>query len=78
MERQNQEEFNHVTKHHITQLATKADVSREYVKKLLTGEAPGNTITAKAILAAAKTLNQAIEKGINKATKDLIIIGEND
>lgn len=77
-ESQNLEGLENITGHHITALANKANVSKEYVRLIVTGERETNSAVAKAIMAAAKKLNAAIAKGIIKAERELIIIGEND
>lgn len=62
----------------IRQIAQKADVTRQYVAKILKGQSPMNTITAKAIYAAARALNDSMKKGFSKADEKLQPINEND
>ena len=68
----------YITGKQVTEIAKKANVSREYVRLLLSGEREKKSVRARAILAAAKTLNTAIESGMKRADKKLMLIGEND
>lgn len=78
MESKNLEGVELVVGHHLHELAKKADVSREYVRMIVTGKRRLNTIRAKAIFAAAVKLNNGIKRGTTASEKELIIIGEND
>ena len=75
MESQN---LSQITGYRVTEIANKANVSREYVRLLLSGERPAKSIRAKAILAAAAKYNDAIINGIKEVEKELVIIEGND
>lgn len=67
----------HIQKHHITALAAKAKCDVSYVWMIVNGKRESNSRLAKAIYSAAKSLNDSIEAGLNKANKKFELI-END
>lgn len=70
--------FNNITGDQIKFLAKGARCDESYVRKILAGRRRNRSRVAEAIFEAAKKLNQSIETGKTRASKELIIIGEND
>lgn len=66
----------HIKGQNITALAFKAKTSRSYVFMILNGDRRSQSAKAKRILAAAKALNESIEKGMKKADSKLEIIDQ--
>src|SRR4051812_39996386 len=65
------DKFKYLTHIHIEELAAAANCDESYVRKIIRGDRAAKSTTARAILRAAKALNETIKKGLTKSTKDL-------
>ena len=70
--------YPHINGQIVQQIAQKAKCDPSYVWMILNGRRAATSRKAKAISIALKKTSASVETGLKRATKELILIGEND